>query len=70
MLVKTANLSEMPQRMSHRAELRISVLKNYWNNSIGSMLMQETIDYAKQHDIEIINLEVRSDNLSAIHLYE
>lgn len=34
------------------------------------MLMQETIDYAKQHDIEIINLEVRSDNLSAIHLYE
>ena len=28
------------------------------------------IDYAKQHDIEIINLEVRSDNMSAIHLYE
>ena len=32
--------------------------------------MQKIIDYAKQHDIEIINLEVRSDSMSAIHLYE
>lgn len=69
-LVGTANLSGMPRRMSHRAELGISVLKNYWNNGIGSMLMQKIVDYAKQHDIEIINLEVRSDNLAAIHLYE
>ena len=69
-LVGTANLSGMPRRMSHRAELGISVLKNYWNNGIGSMLMQKIIDYAKQHDIEIINLEVRSDNLAAIHIYE
>ncbi|MBO5569981.1 MAG: GNAT family N-acetyltransferase [Clostridia bacterium] len=69
-LVGTANLSGMPRRMSHRAELGISVLKSYWNNGIGSMLMQKIIDYAKQHDIEIINLEVRSDNMSAIHLYE
>lgn len=56
--------------MSHRAELGISVLKRYWNNGIGSALMEKIIDYAKQHDIEIINLEVRSDNMSAIHLYE
>ena len=27
-------------------------------------------DYAKEHGIEIINLEVRSDNKAAIHLYE
>ena len=67
-LVGTANLSGMPRRMSHRAELGISVLKSYWNNGIGSM--QKIIDYAKQNDIEIINLEVRSDNMSAIHLYE
>ena len=69
-LVGTASLSGMPRRMYHRAELGISVSKNYWNNGIGSMLMQKIIDYAKQHDIEIINLEVRSDSMSAIHLYE
>lgn len=69
-LVGTANLSGLPRRMSHRAELGISVLKNEWNNGIGAMLMQHLIDYAKEHGIEIINLEVRSDNKAAIHLYE
>ncbi len=69
-LVGIASLSGMSRRMFHRAELGISVLKSYWNKGIGSMLMQKVIDYAKQHDIEIINLEVRSDNISAIHLYE
>lgn len=69
-LVGTANLSGMPRRMSHRAELGISVLKDYWNNGIGTLLMQYIIDYAKKQGIEIINLEVRSDNKGAIHLYE
>lgn len=32
-LVGTANLSSLPRRMSHRAEMGISVLKNEWNNS-------------------------------------
>lgn len=69
-LVGTANLSGMPRRMSHRAELGISVIKSEWNNGIGAMLMQHIVDYAKEHGIEIVNLEVRSDNESAIHLYE
>jgi len=69
-LVGTANLSGMPRRMSHRAELGISVLKAEWNNGVGTELMNHIIDYAKGHGIEIINLEVRSDNNAAIHLYE
>lgn len=69
-IVGTANLSGMPRRMSHRAELGISVVKSEWNKGIGAALMQHTIDYAKAHGIEIINLEVRSDNTAAIHLYE
>ena len=28
------------------------------------------IEYAKSHSIKIINLEVRSDNFRAIHVYE
>jgi len=69
-LVGTANLSGMPRRMSHRAELGISVLKAEWNNGVGTELLNHIIDYAKGHGIEIINLEVRSDNNAAIHLYE
>ena len=69
-LVGTANLSGMPRRMSHRAELGISVLKSEWNKGVGTELLRHVIDYAKEHGIEIINLEVRSDNSAAIHLYE
>ncbi len=68
-IVGDGSLGGLPRRMSHRAELGISVKKAYWNKGIGSMLMQKLIDYAKAHDIEIINLEVRSDNAGAIHLY-
>lgn len=56
--------------MSHRAELGISVLKAEWNSGIGSMIMKKLIEYAKNNGVEIINLEVRSDNARAIHLYE
>lgn len=69
-LIGTVNLSGLPRRMSHRAEMGISVLKAEWNSGVGSMLMQHLIEYAKNNGVEIINLEVRSDNLAAIHLYE
>ena len=69
-IVGTANLSGMPRRTSHRAELGLSVVKSEWNKGIGAMLMQHIINYAKAHGIEMINLEVRSDNKAAIHLYE
>lgn len=69
-LVGNGSLSGMPRRMSHRADLGLSVLKDYWNQGIGGRLMEALIAYAKAHGIEIINLEVRSDNAAAIHLYE
>ncbi len=69
-IVGDISISGMPRRMSHRAELGIAVTKAYWNSGVGSALMQAVIDYAKNHGIEIINLEVRADNVNAIHLYE
>lgn len=59
----------MPRRMSHRADLGLSVLKEYWNRGIGSRLMESLIKYARENRIELIYLDVRSDNSSAIHLY-
>lgn len=69
-MVGNGTLSGMPRRMSHRAELGLSVLKEYWNQGIGGRLMEALIAYAGEHGIELISLDVRSDNASAIHLYE
>lgn len=69
-LYTDASLSGMPRRMSHRAELSIAVRERYWGQGIGSMLMKELIQYAKDNGIEIINLDVRKDNEQAIRLYE
>lgn len=69
-IVADASLSRLPRRMSHRGDLGIAVVKEYWNRGIGGMLLDKLIDFAKEKDFEIIDLQVRSDNLGAIHLYE
>ncbi len=69
-LVGEASLSGLPRRMSHIAELGITVIKAEWNKGIGSMLMERLMEYARRAGIEMIRLEVRSDNAGAIHLYE
>ena len=69
-IIGDASLSGFSRRMSHRAEFGISVVKSEWGQGIGSALLQKCIMYAKEHAIELINLEVRSDNIRAIHVYE
>jgi len=69
-IIADGSLSGFPRRMSHRADLGISVVRDEWNHGIGSMLMERLIGFAKESGIELINLEVRADNVSAIHLYE
>ena len=69
-LVGSGELRAFPRRMSHRAELGLTVVKAEWNSGIGTKLMQKLIVYAGENDVELINLEVRGDNSRAIHLYE
>ncbi len=69
-IVGNASLSRMPRRMKHRGDFSVSVLKEYWNKGIGSQLLLEIIKFAKENSFEVIDVQVRSDNLSAIHLYE
>jgi RimJ/RimL family protein N-acetyltransferase len=58
-------------RLSHRAEISISVKKVMWGNHIGTRFMEQIIDFAKNTaGTEIISLEVRSDNERAIALYK
>ena len=69
-IVGNASLCRLPRRMKHRGDLSVSVLKEYWNKGIGSRLLLGIIDFAKSNSFEIIELQVRSDNLTAIHLYK
>jgi len=59
------------ERISHQADIAVSVKKAYWNIGIGTALMKTLIAFAKRSGItEIIHLGVRADNFSAIKLYE
>lgn len=69
-LIGDASISALPRRMSHRAELGVSVVKAEWGKGVGSALMEKLISYARNCGIELLNLEVRSDNKRAIALYE
>ena len=69
-IVGCASLNRLPRRMKHRGDFAISVAKDYWNKGIGSQLLNNIIAFAKENDFEVIDLQVRSDNKSAIHLYE
>lgn len=54
-----------------RAEIiDIIIDKKYRNNNLGSMLLDEVIQIIKQKDCNNITLEVSSNNIPAIKLYE
>ena len=57
------------RRCAHRAELSVVVLKDYWGFGIGKELITRLIDYAKEAELQILELDVRSDNERAISLY-
>ena len=70
-IIGIANLDVVDRdRLRHRGEIGISVLKDYWGNGIGSLLMQELIKFAIFNGVEVLYLTVRSDNDRAISLYK
>lgn len=70
-IIGTANLDVVDRdRLRHRGEIGVSVLKQYWGQGIGTLLLRELIKYAMFHEIEILTLNVRCDNERAIGLYK
>ncbi len=69
-IIGDASLSRLPRRMRHRGELGISVLKEHWSKGVGSKLLEHILDFASKNSFDVIDLEVRSDNVHAIHLYK
>lgn len=69
-IVGNGSLDVLPRRMSHRAELGISVVRDHWGRGIGSKLMTELIKHGNVIGLDGISLEVRTDNSRAIALYK
>ena len=57
-------------RYSHQGEFGMSVLKEYWGNGIGSLLIETLIDWAREQDITRISLRVDENNQRGWKLYE
>ena len=59
------------KRIAHNSEIAISVKKEYWRQGIGSMMIEQLIQFAKdQGKIKNISLGVKASNHNAIKLYE
>ena len=69
-IIGSASLNRLPRRMSHRGDFSVAVVREYWNCGVGGKLLNAIVDFARENSFEIIELQVRSDNLSAIRLYE
>ena len=57
-------------RLSHNAEISLTVVRDSWGQGIGTRLMEMMIDFAKRSGAYALTLTVRSDNRRAISLYE
>jgi len=59
------------ERLAHQSSIAVSVLKEYWGMGVGTHMMNELINFAKNSDkIELLHLGVRADNANAIALYK
>lgn len=57
-------------RLSHIGSLGISVSKKYWGMSIGTRMLAAAIAWAKEKNMGKLQLQVRTDNVSAVALYK
>ena len=58
------------EKISHRAELGVSIEKNFWHLGIGSALTKASIECAITAGFRQLELEVVGDNRNAIALYK
>jgi len=64
------NILRDRDKLRHRAEFGISILREYWGLGIGSALTQACIECAKKAGYLQLELDVVADNSNAIALYK
>ena len=70
--VGSAGISKLGDRdkIKHRAEFGVSIIKEYWGLGIGNALTKACIDCARQEGFLQLELDVVAENKNAIRLYE
>lgn len=70
-IVGSAGVSAVRSRrkVAHRARFGISILKECWGMGIGRILMEASVDCARQAGYTQLELEVVADNERAVSLY-
>ena len=64
------NMLSQRDKLRHRAEFGISILKEYWGMGIGKALTEACIECARTAGFLQLELEVVADNEKAVSLYK
>ena len=63
--------ADQRKRVRHIGDLFIVIGKRYWNNGLGSLLLEEAIEWAQASGVlRRLQLTVQTRNQAAIHLYQ
>lgn len=58
-------------RVRHIGDIFLAIKKSFWGHGLGSILMEEAIEWAKSSaSIRRLQLTVQKRNLAAVHLYK
>ncbi len=71
-IVGTAGIERVGihEKLSHRCDFGISILKEYWGLGIGKALLEGCIECAIKAGFEQVELEVVAENERAVKMYE
>lgn len=69
-IIGTASLNRKPNRMRHRGVFGISLKRAWWGCGAASALTEAVLAFARENGFAQLDIEVRSDNVRAIRLYE
>lgn len=63
--------ADQRKRVRHIGDLFIVIGKRYWNNGLGSFLLEEAIEWAQASGtLRRLQLTVQTRNQAAVHLYQ
>ena len=63
--------ADQRKRVRHIGDLFIVIGKRYWNNGLGSLLLEEAIEWVQASGIlRRLQLTVQTRNQAAVHLYQ
>ena len=63
--------ADQRRRVRHIGDIFLGIKKAYWGNGLGSILMEEAIEWTQlSGSIRRLQLTVQKRNLAAVHLYK